>query len=70
MSDVRFVKRTSDSPHLYVRVKDRGVCLANLAYVHLLRVSVWLLFSKGLKNGQVISKGFKSRLSGFIEGSC
>ena len=67
---LRFAKRTSCGSRLYVRAKDKGVCSADLAYVYLLRVSVQLLFSKGSRGGQVNTKGFKSRLSGFIKGSC
>ena len=64
---VRFAERTFGGPHLYVYAKDRGICLADLAHVRLLRVNILLLFSKG---DQVISKGFKYHLSGFIKSSC
>jgi hypothetical protein len=33
----------------YVRTKNSNVRLPDLVYVRLLRVSVWLLFSKGSK---------------------
>jgi hypothetical protein len=48
-SIVLFVKCTSDGPPSYVRTIDRSIRPPNLAYVRLLRVSVWLLFSKGLR---------------------
>ena len=67
---VRFTERMFYGPRLYVRAKDMGVSPAELAYVCLLRVSVWLLFSKGSRGDQVDTKGFKSRLSDFIKGSC
>jgi hypothetical protein len=65
---VQFAGRTSSGSPSYVRTTDRGVRSADLAYVHLLRVSVWLLFSKGSKCDYVNVKDLGSRLSGFIEG--
>ena len=59
-SAVLFVERMSGGPHLYVRTKDRGVHPVDLAYVRLLSVSVWLLFSKGSKYDQVNTKGLRS----------
>jgi hypothetical protein len=44
---VLFVERTSGGPPLYVRTTDSRVRPPDLAYVRLLRVSVWILFSKG-----------------------
>ena len=46
---VLFAKCTYIGPRPYVLTTDRGVRPADLAYVHLLRVSAWLLFSKGSK---------------------
>ena len=44
-----------------VPTKDRGIHPVDLTYVRLLRVSVWLLFSKGSKHDQVNAKGLRSR---------
>ena len=41
---VRLAECTFGVPCLYVHAKDRGVRPADLMYVRLLRVSVWLLF--------------------------
>jgi hypothetical protein len=46
---VRFTECTSSCPPSYVRTTDRSVRPLDLAYVLLLRISVWLLFSKGSK---------------------
>jgi hypothetical protein len=51
MSIVLFAKRTFGGPPLYVSTTDSSVHPPDLAYVHLLRISVWLLFSKGSKHG-------------------
>jgi hypothetical protein len=46
---VRFAGRTFSGPPTYVRIIDSSVRLPDLVYVYLLRISVWLLFSKGSK---------------------
>ena len=58
---IRLTQRTSST-------NNRGVHPAVLAYVRHLRVSFGFYFLR-LKSDQVISKGFKSCLSGFIKGS-
>jgi hypothetical protein len=45
---VPFAGRNSSGPP-YVCTTDKGVHPTDLVYVRLLRVSVWLLFSKGSK---------------------
>jgi hypothetical protein len=48
-SVVLFTERTSGSPPPYIHAIDSNVHSSDLAYVHLMKVSVWLLFSKGSK---------------------
>jgi hypothetical protein len=54
----------------YVRTKDRGVRPADLAYVRLLRVSVWLIFSKGSKRDQFNARVFGSHESTIVKNLC
>jgi hypothetical protein len=60
-SVVLFVERISGGPPSYVRTTDSNICPTDLAYICLLRVSVWLLFAKGSKCDLVSTKGFGSR---------
>jgi hypothetical protein len=46
---VQFAERTSGGPPSYIRTIDNSVYPPDLAYVYLLRISVWLLFPKGSK---------------------
>jgi hypothetical protein len=48
-SVVLFVKRTFGGPLTYVCTTDSSIHLPDLVYIRLLRVGVWLLFSKGSK---------------------
>jgi hypothetical protein len=48
-SVVLFVEFTSDGPPPYIHTTDSSVRPSDLAYFHLLRISVRLLFSKGSK---------------------
>jgi hypothetical protein len=56
-SVVLFIERTSGGPHAYVCVKNSGVRSLSLVYVRLQRISVWLLFAKGLRSYWVNTKG-------------
>ena len=51
MSAVLFAEHTSSSPPMYVSTRDRGIHPLDLAYVHLLRVCISLLFSNGSRCG-------------------
>jgi hypothetical protein len=71
-STILFVKRTSDDLPTYVHTRDRGVRPLDIAYVHLQRVSVWLLFSNGSRltlrvSGLVKTILLKTLLSAFME---
>jgi hypothetical protein len=46
---VWFAEHTSSGPPMYVYTANCSVRPLDLVYVYLLRVNVWLLFSKGSK---------------------
>jgi hypothetical protein len=55
-SSVLFVEHTSDGPQAYVRAKNSGVRPLNLVYIRPQKISIWLLFSKGLRSRWVNTK--------------
>jgi hypothetical protein len=48
--DVLFVERTSGGPHAYICAKNSGVRQLESSIRLPQRISVWLLFSKGLRS--------------------
>jgi hypothetical protein len=54
---VLFTERTSGCLHAYVHTKNSGVHPFDLAYTRPWSISVWLLFSKGLRSRWVNTKG-------------
>jgi hypothetical protein len=55
-SAILFVEHMSGGPYAYVHAKNNSVRLLNLAYVRSQGVSVWLLFSRGLRSCWVNTK--------------
>jgi hypothetical protein len=55
-STVLFVERIPNGPHTYTYAKNSGVRPLDLAYVYSQRISIWLIFSKGLRYCWVIIK--------------